>query len=274
MNLQILLLVSLIFFSCSHRDKNGDLPLPGSLEEAVSSNSRAPENEERDHYQHPVETLKFFGLKPEMTVAHISPGAGYYTEILAPYLAAKGQYVMVVPRLPSNPPAFLIENEKKLQDILLSHKDIQTKTRFVPFEPLNKRTNAKPGFADLVLTFNTVHNWVADNSVSFSFKFFYELLKPGGTLGVVQHRIKDGQKNYPKSGYLTEKAVIAIAQSAGFIYTGAKSEINANPKDKADYPKGVWVLPPTYRLGDQDRDKYEDIGESDRMTLKFEKPRK
>lgn len=274
MNIKITILSSLLLFSCSQaRNKNGELPLPGSLDEAVRSSSRADENVERDEYQHPKETLEFFGIKPSMTVVEISPGAGYYAEILAPYFAKLGQYVIVIPRMPSNPPPFLIENEKRLQNILMSHQDIQAKTRIIPFEPISKRNKIKPAFADMVLTFNSVHNWVASRSTAMAFKFFHDLLKQGGTLGVVQHRIAEGKKNLPMSGYMTEKQVIALATKAGFKFVG-RSEINANPKDTADYPEGVWTLPPVYRLGDQDRDKYENIGESNRMTLKFMKLKK
>lgn len=274
LNLKVLILSSLFIFSCSQMKNNGgEVILPDSLDEAINSSARAEENEDRDEYQHPRETLEFFGLKPDMTVVEISPGAGYYTEILAPFLAKQGQYVIVIPRMPSNPPQFLIENEKKLQNILISHKDIQAKTRFIPFEPISKRNKVKPESADLVLTFNSVHNWVASNSTTMSFKLFYDLLKPSGVLGVVQHRIAAGKKNFPMSGYMTEKQVIALAAKAGFRLAG-KSEINANPRDTADYPDGVWTLPPVYRLGKKDKDKYEDIGESDRMTLKFIKIKK
>lgn len=274
MNIKVTLCLSLILFSCSHfRKDTGIQPLPGSLDEAIRSSYRAPENEERDEAQHPQETLEFFGLKPDMTVVEISPGAGYYTEILAPYLTKQGQYVIAVPRLPSHPPAIMIENEKKLLNILLRNPETQSKTRFLPFEPLSKRNQIKPVFADLVFTVSSVHNWIATNSTQMSFKFIHDVLKPGGILGIVQHRVPDGKKNFPKSGYMTEKQVIALAQKAGFKFMG-KSEINANPKDTADYPDGVWTLPPSYRLGEKDKDKYEDIGESDRMTLKFMKIKK
>jgi predicted methyltransferase len=267
-----LFLVSFILISCSQTKHNSEITvLPATLTDATQSSSRADENVERDEFQHPKETLEFFGIRPNMTVVEISPGAGYYTEILAPFLAREGQYVMAVPRMPSNPPPFLIENEKKLQNILISHQDIQTKTRIIPFEAISKRNKIKPAFADMVLTFNSVHNWVAVKSTTMAFKLFYDLLKKGGVLGVVQHRIAPEKKNISMSGYMTEKEVIALATRAGFKFAG-KSEINANPKDTADYPEGVWTLPPVYRLGKKDKDKYEDIGESDRMTLKFLKP--
>jgi predicted methyltransferase len=262
-------LLLFIFISCSQtRKQNQDISLPRTLEEAVNLSARDSENSERDEYQHPLETLEFFGIKPTMTVVEISPGAGYYTEILAPYLAREGHYIMAVPRMPSHPPAVLVENEKKVQNILLLHPEIQTKSRIIPFEPLNKRNKTKRAFADLVVTFSSVHNWVATKSAPASFKFFHDILKPGGVLGVVQHRAPVGKTIPPMSGYLTEAEVITLAKRAGFKLI-SKSEINANPKDTADYPDGVWTLPPFYRLGEKDKSRYESIGESDRMTLKF-----
>ena len=265
---------SIIIASCTQiKQRQPDAPLPDSLEAAVESGFRLPQNRERDEYQHPLETLKFFGIKKHMTVAEISPGAGYFTEILAPFLAEHGQYLMVVPRLPSRPPAVLIENEKKLQEILVSNPKLQAKSKFIPFEPIGPKNKVQTDSVDVIISISSVHNWVANRSSNFAFDFFFKLLKPGGVLGIVQHRAPSNKRIGPKSGYLTEKVVIAMAMRAGFKLL-AKSEINANPKDTADYPGGVWTLPPFYRLGDKDREKYEEIGESDRMTLKFIKPKK
>jgi predicted methyltransferase len=255
--------------SCSlFKKEKQEAPIPESLEAAVESDFRAKENTERDEYQHPKETLEFFGLKPEMSVVEISPGAGYFTEIIAPYLAKLGHYYMATPRLPSNPPAFLIEHEQKLQDILLRNPEVKTSAKFIPFEPLDNRNRIKKDFADMVLSFNSFHNWIAKNEQVMALKFCYDVLKPNGVLGIVQHRIHGGKKRVPKSGYMYEKEVVRLVTNMGFRYVG-KSEINANPKDTADWSEGVWTLPPTYRLGNKDRSKYEDIGESDRMTMKF-----
>lgn len=271
MNMKLLTFVLLIA-SCSHDKKyHQEASLPGSLKEAVNSSFRSPENEGRDEYLHPLESLEFFGIKPNMTVVEVSPGAGYFTEILAPYLAPEGQYYMAVPRLPSRPPRVLVENERKIQDILLRNAEVASKTKFIPLEPIDKRNQTKKEFADLVINFNNVHNWVAKKETKEIFGLFYDILKPGGVLGITQHRIRNGQRKMPKSGYMTEAEVILLAQTAGFKFIG-KSEINANPKDKAGHPGGVWALPPTLRHGDKDRRKYESIGESDKMTLKFIKP--
>ena len=258
----------LILAACSHKYPERTSELPQSMEEATNFSFRSPENTERDEYQHPKETLEFFGITPTMSVVEVSPGAGYFTEILAPYLAQQGQLYLAVPRMPPNPPAVLVENERKLQDILMRHQNVQEKTRIIPFEPHDKRNRMQKDYADAVLVFNSVHNLVARKSTVDSFKFFYDVLKPNGVLGIVQHRVREGNRKVPESGYLYEREVIAMARDAGFKYMG-KSEVNANPKDKADYPTGVWTLPPYYRLGEKDHDKYEDIGESDRMTLKF-----
>jgi predicted methyltransferase len=262
------LLILIVLSSCSHKYPERTAELPKTLDEAVNFSFRNPENTQRDKYQHPKETLEFFGLKPTMTVVEISPGAGYYTEILAPLMVEKGKLYLAIPRMPPNAPPVMYENEKKLQDILLRHQAVQTKTKIIPFEPLGKRSIVQKSSVDMVVTFNSVHNWVATQTVPESFQLFYDVLKPGGVLGIVQHRIREGKKKVPKSGYMFESEVIKMARRYGFKII-KKSAINANSKDKADYPEGVWTLPPTYRLGDEDRNKYEDIGESDRMTLKF-----
>ncbi len=264
-------LISMLLISaCSQLDKNGQYKLPIGLDEAINSPARAEENTDRDQYQHPKETLKFFGIRSTMTVVEISPGNGYFTEILAPYLSKTGRLILAVPRLPRHPPAVLIESEKKLQEILLRHKEVHSKTSLMPFEPIDKRNRIKKEFVDMVVSFNHVHNWVAKKETKASFKLIHDILKPHGILGIVQHRIHAGKKRVSMSGYMYEKEVIDLARAAGFKLI-QKSEINANPKDTADYPGGVWTLPPVYRLGKKDRDKYEEIGESDRMTLRFVK---
>ncbi len=266
----LLLILFLSSFACSKKYTDSSAPLPDSIEASVQSSFRSEENVERDQYQHPAETLTFFGIKPSMTVVEVSPGAGYFTEILAPFLSKEGMLMLAVPRMPQRPPQILIDNENKIQDIMMRNSDVKEHTRLMPFEPIDKRNMIQRDFADLVIAFNSTHNWVAQNSAKSSFKLFHDIMKPGGVLGIVQHRVREGSRKVPKSGYMYEHEVIALAKSVGFKFIG-KSEINANPLDKANYPEGVWVLPPTYRLGDKDRRKYEKIGESDRMTLKFVK---
>lgn len=242
--------------------------LPTNLEDAINNPDRFSEHKVRDAYQHPLETLNFFGLNQKMTVLEIAPGAGYYTEILAPYLAPEGQYMMAVPRIPSrrSRTLVLVNNEKKIQEIIMRFEAVKKNIRFIPLELPDERNKTKTEFADMVVVFNNIHNFVAKNEAKMVFELIHATLKPHGLLGITQHRISEHKKNLPQSGYMTESEVIHLARAAGFKLL-KKSEINANPKDTADYPTGVWTLPPIYRLGDQDHSKYEKIGESDRMTL-------
>lgn len=241
--------------------------LPDTLDEALKTEFRTEKNKERDVYRHPKETLEFFGIKPDMTVVEISPGMGWYSEILAPFLTKNGQLVAAIAPAGDNP------NMKKYVD---GYKDWVTKNPevkvsivdFVPGKPLEL---SEP--ADLVLTFRNVHNWMNEGKGQAAFKTFFSALKPGGVLGVVEHRGNEKKKQDPKakSGYVKESEIIKWAQKAGFKLD-EKSEINANPKDTKDYPKGVWTLPPSLAEGETNKEKYKDIGESDRMTLRFVKP--
>lgn len=264
-----LLLLPLLFTAaCSSAPKEtkpAAPALPTTLQEALNSPYRTESNKARDIYRHPAETLEFFGLKPEMTVVEISPGAGWYAEILAPYLSAKGKYIAAAV------PVSVYSGGQKFLDWLQAHPEISAKVTVNDFAPPAKI--ADDNSADMVLTFRNVHNWMTHGSEKAAFKSFYNALKPGGVLGVVEHRANPRKKEdkKSKSGYVSEKQVIRMAQAAGFKLV-AKSEINANPKDTKNYPKGVWTLPPSFAEGDKDRAKYEAIGESDRMTLKFVKP--
>jgi predicted methyltransferase len=262
---------ALLFTSCSHKSAQKNVPLPTTLDEAIGSPLRSPENVRRDIYRHPKETLEFFGLKPEMTVVEITPGAGWYTEILAPYLVTKGKYIMAVPELTANSPEYAKVNEQKVKAILEKSEAVEDKAIIAPFDPLNKDITVAET-ADMVVTFRNVHNWIGNNSADAAFKAFYRALKPGGILGVTDHLGK-GKKVDFKSGYMTEKQVMDLAKNAGFKFV-ARSGINLNPKDSTKHPEGVWTLPPSLRLGEKDRAKYEAIGESNRMTLKFIKPQK
>jgi predicted methyltransferase len=247
--------------------------LPTSLDEAVKSSYRTEENTKRDQYRHPIETLNFFGIKPDMTVVEISPGAGWYMEILAPYLAARGHYIAATP--PSNPEnTYMAELNAKVAAWLKSHPEVEKSVQFTAFNPPTQLEIAPPNSADMVLTFRNVHNWMSKGAAYSAFKAFYKALKPGGVLGVVEHRAAANSKKIDpqaKSGYVPEERVIHFAKQAGFVLQ-EKSEINANPKDTKDHPEGVWTLPPTLRLGDEDKEKYLAIGESDRMTMRFVKP--
>jgi predicted methyltransferase len=245
------------------------LPLSGAvakdaaLAKAVASEHRTPALVERDKARHPQEVLEFAGIKPNMTVVEISPGGGYWTEILGPYLKDKGTYYTAVS-------ARAMENwNKKLADNKAHWGDVKV-TEFSK----DKYDIAPAGSADLVITSRNVHNWMGAGFSEEAFAAFYKALKPGGTLSVEEHRAPADQPQDPKAanGYVREDHTIALAEKAGFKLVG-KSEALANPKDTKDWPKGVWTLPPTLQMGETDRAKYVAIGEADNFLLKFQKPK-
>jgi predicted methyltransferase len=250
------------------------LPTPdAALQAAIDGSWRDPANTPRDKYRHPGQTLAFFGIRPDMTVVEITPGGGWYAEILAPYLRDKGTYVAAI----VDPMAVA---EGKGRDYQQRSKDGLAKkfaaapaqfdkATVVGYDPKAPSFGA-PGSADLVLTFRNVHNWRSAGQAEGMFKGFYEVLKPGGVLGVVEHRAKADVPADDKSGYVGQDQVIALAKAAGFELAGS-SEVNANPRDTKDYPGGVWTLPPSNNHPDADDAKYQAIGESDRMTLRFVK---
>jgi predicted methyltransferase len=245
-----------------------------ALDAALKGDWRDPKNVARDVYRHPRETLSFFGVSPTKTVVEITPGGGWYSEILAPYLETDGQYVAALVD-----PATVAEKSRNYYQ--RSVDGLQKKFTEGPAQ-YGKATTVKydpaapvfgtAGSADVVLTFRNVHNWRSANQAEGMFKGFFAALKPGGVLGVVEHRANQDVAADDKSGYVSEAQVIALAEAAGFRLD-AKSEVNANPKDTKDHPNGVWTLPPSNNHPEADRAKYQAIGESDRMTLRFVKPR-
>lgn len=249
-----------------------------TLNQILVSGHREPANMARDGARHPVETLTFFGVKPNHTVVEISPGGGWYTEILAPYLRDSGK-LYAAHYNPDDTGEYFKKNLAKYTEKLAATPAVYDKVELTVFSPPEKVAVAPAGSADVVVTFRNVHNWWmrngGDAKVQASFKAMYDALKPGGVLGVVEHRLPAArpQSDQEKSGYMHEAYVIKMAESVGFKLD-AKSEINANPKDTADHEGGVWSLPPTLGNGEKDRAKYIAIGESDRMTLRFVKPAK
>jgi predicted methyltransferase len=245
-----------------------------ALATAIAGAWRDPRNTARDVHRHPQQTLDFFGVEPGQTVIEITPGGGWYAEILAPYLRDDGRYVAAVwdDAIPGQP-KYRYDLNKSLRAkfagnaAVFGAPDVRV---FDPKAPVFGAANA----ADVVLTFRNAHNWVSDGNADAYFNAFFAALKPGGVLGVVDHRAKPGTDlaTMKKSGYLTEALVIDLAQAAGFVLE-AKSEVNANPRDTADHPNGVWTLPPSNDHDAADDAKYKAIGESDRMTLRFRKPR-
>jgi predicted methyltransferase len=246
-------------------------PAP-TLEQAIAADHRTPAFRERDRYRHPRETLAFFGVKPEHTVVEVWPGAGWYTEILAPYLRAHGKYYAAGFALHENTPAYRRDIATAFAAKLAARPDLYDRVVVTELGRPDRWQAAPPGTADVVLTFRNVHNWMAADYEAEMFGAFHAALKPGGVLGVVEHRARPGtsREQMVKSGYVTEAYVIGVAEAAGF-WLDARSQINANPDDSANHPEGVWTLPPSLRLQDRDREKYLAIGESDRMTLRFVK---
>ena len=240
------------------------------LDSVLAGNWRSATNSARDVYRHPKATLQFFGIQPDQTVIEITPGSGWYSEILAPLLHDNGHYIAAV-QIPAG------GGEARRDGDALHQKFAADAThygnaKFVEFDP-KAPVLGQPGSADVVLTFRNVHNWVMADTAPAMFKAFFAVLRPGGVLGVVDHRADDAASlaSVKQSGYLPTRYVEKLANDAGFTLD-ASSEINANPKDTKNYPKGVWTLPPTLTLGEQDKAKYLAIGESDRMTLRFVKP--
>jgi len=241
-----------------------------ALEKAVSGEHRTAKNKARDQYRHPIETLNFFGFTPNMTVVEITPGGGWYTEILAP--ALKGSGKLYGAHYPDTGEDNYYSNSRKELEKKLASDPIFSEVILTDFTPRQKSELAPQGSADLVLTFRNLHNW-KDAGVEQVFKDAFTALKPGGVLGVVEHRLPVDVSPEKARGYVSEVQTIKQAKAAGFRFAGS-SEINANTKDLVIYPKGVWTLPPSLALEDKDRAKYLAIGESDRMTLKFVKPAK
>ncbi|GIX17073.1 MAG: methyltransferase [Rhodothalassiaceae bacterium] len=243
---------------------------------AVTHNPwRKPEDRARDKYRHPVETLRFFGIRPDMTVVELHPGAGWYTRILAPLLHDRGTWIGADydPELFPEGSRFRAAMES-LPARVKANPDFYGPRARVGY--VVRGDYADPGSVDMVLGIRFMHNWIRNGIAEKALANVYRALKPGGVFGVVQHRAAEDDPRddltLANNGYVKESTMIRLAEAAGFKLV-ARSEINANPKDTRDHPRGVWTLPPTLALGDEDRDKYLAIGESDRMTLKFVKPR-
>jgi len=242
-----------------------------AIERALAGAHRSAENRARDVYRHPVDTLLFFGLKPDMTVVEVWPGSGgWYTEVLAPLLAERGKlYAAVMPPVPDN--AYVTANLKDFSAKLAARPDVYGRVEVSSLGP-GKFSIAPPGTADMVVSFLNIHSWMRLGYAPEAFAEMNRALKPGGILGVVEHRADPARPQDPRAtnGYVNEDGAIAMIEAAGFELV-ARSGINDNPKDTKDYQQGVWALPPNYRAGNRDRAKYEAIGESDRFTLKFRK---
>ena len=244
------------------------------IESAMFGEHRSEANIARNKYRHPVGTLTFFGIKPGMHVMEIWPGGGWYTEILAPAMRDRGSFTVASwdPSVEGQPD-YRYRLDTALKEKFAANPTIYDQVDIQPFSPPESASLGDAASVDMILTFRNTHGWVGNDLAQAMFNEFFRVLRPGGVLGVVQHRADDGTdpKETARMGYVSEEAVIAFAREAGFELD-ARSEVNANPKDTKDHSEGVWTLPPSLRLGDEDREKYEAIGESDRMTLRFVKP--
>jgi len=248
-----------------------DAVTAAAIERVLAGEHRSEANRARDTWRHPLDTLLFFGIKPDMTVVEVWPGTGgWYTEVLAPLLAEHGKlFAAQIPAEPGN--AFATSMRAAYAAKLDARPDLYGKVTVTTLGPGSAEI-APPGSCDLVLTFRNLHNWMNQGYAPDAIAAMNRALKPGGILGVVDHRGDPSKPQDPRAsnGYVTEAYAIALIESAGFELV-ARSEINANPNDTRDYEQGVWTLPPELRQGSRDRAKYQAIGESDRFTLKFRK---
>ena len=243
-----------------------------SLQQILDGQHRSPQSITRNGSRHPNETLGFFGLRRNMTLIEIGPSGGWYTEILAPYMRDHGRYYGAH-FSPNTTNSFQRRNLEEFEAKLSANPSLYGRAVIRHLQPPNETAIGPEGGADIALTFRNVHNWMSRGLEQEFFDAFFENLKPGGILGVVEHRAPDTavRQEMIDTGYVSEAYVKQIAESAGFDFV-ASSEINANQKDTKDHPEGVWTLPPNFRAGEVDQDKYAAIGESDRMTLRFRKP--
>ncbi len=239
---------------------------------ALTGEHRSAGNIDRNDSRHPRETLEFFGLRPEMTVVEITPGGGWYTEVLAPLMRDQGMLYAAHFGLNAGYPYYRNSLGKFLQKLAAS-PDVYDSVMVTQLQPPEEVVIAPVGSADMALAFRNVHSWMRAGNANAVLAAIHASLKPGGIFGVVQHRGLPGmsEEQMKETGYVTQDKVVNLVESAGFKLVDS-SEVNANPSDTADHPKGVWTLPPSLRMGDTDKARYEAIGESDRMTLKFIRP--
>lgn len=266
----LLALAALTAAACAPAPVNAPVNPSASLARWAAAPHRSANNVARDRFRNPVESLTFFGIKEDSTVVEILPGSGgFYLEILAPYLKDRGRYI-AASRDAAALPQYVADHQKLLAR-LKAEPTLYGKVEITQFNA-GLHDIAPPGSADVVITFRDMHNWIARNEIDGALRAFHKALKPGGVLGIVDHR---GLPNVPqeaqnKNGYVRQDYAIALIETAGFTLAGA-SEVNANPKDTKDHPDGVWSLPPTYRSKEVNRATFAAIGESDRFTLKFVK---
>ena len=243
-----------------------------ALDAALAGAQRSAADRARDPFRHPKQTLEFFGLRDDITVIELWPGAGWYTQLLAPVLREHGK--LIVAHFDPKQTGYYGRTRAAYDAMLKANPALYDRVQVLDFQPPALMDLGPPASADLVLTFRNLHNWMQADALEPVFLAAFRVLKHGGTFGIVEHRADASADDatVAKTGYVREAYVIKVAEQAGFELV-AKSEINANPKDDRDHPEGVWTLPPTLRMGEKDKEKWLAIGESDRMTLKFLKPK-
>ena len=261
----------------------GDAHVASRVEKAMLGDHRSESNQDRNRYRNPVGTLTFLGLKDGMTVMEISPGGGWYTEILAPAIRGNGQFIVAAWDVDvEDQPEYVYRLHGEMMDKFKSQPDLYDQVAVVPFSPPQSANLGESESVDMILTFRNTHGWINNEMAVDIYSEFARVLKPGGILGVVQHRADEsaGAAIEANGGYVSEAAIVAVAREAG-LYLEARSDVNANPADTRDYEFGVWTLPPNLRACRDIEDEQEkasceqpylDIGESDRMTLRFRKP--
>lgn len=261
----------------------GDLSVAARIEQAMLGDHRSEENRDRNKYRHPVGTLTFLGLEDGMTVMEITPGGGWYTEILAPVMRHHGQFIAASYDIDiEGQPEYRYGQHEALLEMFKANPELYDQVAIVPFSPPESSNLGEAGSVDMILTFRNTHGWIGSGIAQANFNEFARVLKPGGILGVVQHRADANAdpEAIAETGYVTEAQVVELARNAG-LYLEARSEVNANPKDDHDHEFGVWTLPPGMRACRDIEDEAEkaacqepwlEIGESDRMTLRFRKP--
>lgn len=250
-----------------------DEPSSKALSAALTGDHRSADNRSRDGYRHPRETLEFFGLRPDMTVVELWAGGGWYTEVLAPTLRESGRLIVTTYGETDDPQAYRSRSHRSFVEKIRARPDVYDRIEVRTYWPPEAPVLADDGSVDMVLTFRNIHSMTRRGQQEAFFADAFRALKPGGVLGVVQHRAAEGVDpiKSAEKGYVPESFVVGLAEAAGFRLDGA-SEINVNPRDTKDYEEGVWSLPPSLRDKDGDKAQYIAIGESDRMTLRFVKP--